>query len=142
MIVFDTNVVSELMKPQPDESVSDWVRAQTDGDLFTTSITLAEILYGIERLPDGKRKELLRTAASDVFAAFADQVLPFDAVAAARYPTIVDIRERLGLPIDGFDAQIASICQTHRAGLATRNVKDFEHTGIVLTDPWRAQPRA
>ena len=137
MIVLDTNVVSELMRPEPDESVSGWVRAQAGDDLHTTSITLAEILYGIERLPEGKRKEFLRTTALDVFGAFAGQVLPFDARAAATYATIVAHRDALGLPIDGFDAQIASICRTQQAGLATRNVSDFEHTGIDLTDPWR-----
>lgn len=138
MIILDTNVVSELMKPQPDSSVAGWVLAQAPADLHTTSVNLAEILYGIERLPDSKRKELLRTTASDVFEAFADQVLPFDTAAAAHYPTIVASRDRLGLPISGFDAQIASICRTHGSDLATRNVKDFDHTGVNVTDPWRS----
>jgi len=124
------------MKPQPDESVAGWVLARAAGDLYTTSVTLAEILYGIEKLPDGQRKELLATTASDVFDAFAEKVLPFDASAAANYATIVATRDRLGLPINGFDAQIASICRTHDGDLATRNVKDFEHTGVDVTDPW------
>lgn len=136
MIVLDTNVVSELMKPQPHESVAGWVLAQAAGDLYTTSVTLAEILYGIEKLPDGQRKELLTTTASEVFDAFADMVLAFDAGAAENYATIVATRDRLGLPINGFDAQIASICRTHGGDLATRNVKDFEHTGVEVTDPW------
>ena len=68
MIIVDTNVVSELMKPSPSERVTEWVRARTGSELFTTSITLAEILYGIARLPDGRRKEVLRTTASEVFA--------------------------------------------------------------------------
>lgn len=138
MIVLDTNVVSELMKPHPDQSVASWVLAQPAVDLYTTSVTLAEVLYGIERLPDGKRKELLRMTASDVFDAFARQVLAFDDAAAANYATIVTTRDQLGLPIDGFDAQIAAICRTRHSGLATRNVKDFEHTGVDLTDPWNA----
>ena len=137
MIVLDTNVVSELMKAQPDESVAGWVLAQAAGDLYTTSVTLAEILYGIERLPDGKRKELLGTTASGVFDAFAEQVLPFDAGAAASYATIVATRDRLGLPINGFDAQIAAICLARGGGLATRNVKDFERTGVDVTNPWQ-----
>ena len=137
MIVVDTNVVSELMKPSPSAAVTDWVLARSGRELFTTSITLAEILYGIERLPGGRRKELLRTTAHDVFDAFGDQVLPFDRRAAVHYSSVVDTRDRLGLPIGGFDAQIASICRTHDAGLATRNAKDFEHTGVDVVDPWQ-----
>lgn len=136
MIIVDTNVAAELMKPSPASAVRDWVRARGGRELYTTSITLAEIRYGIERLPDGRRKELLRTTAEDLFAAFADQILPFDAAAAAVYAWIVTRRESAGLPIDGFDAQIASICHTHAAALATRNVKDFRDTEVELIDPW------
>jgi len=138
MIIIDTSVVSELMKSSPAPAVRDWVRARRHGELYTTSITLAEIRYGIERLPPGHRRDLLKTTADEVFAAFADQVLPFDAAAAARYPTIVTCRDREGLPIDGFDAQIAAICHTHDAALGTRNLKDFKATGIDLIDPWHA----
>lgn len=136
MIVVDTNVVSELMKPEPNESVRRWTLAQAGTDLYATAITLAEILYGIECLPSGRRKELLRSTATDVFATFADKVLSFDAGAAAHYSQIVDTRDRFGQPIDGFDAQIAAICRTHDYALATRNTKDFEHTGVDLLDPW------
>lgn len=137
MIVVDTNVVSELMKPEPNQSVRRWTLAQAGADLYTSAITLAEILYGIERLPSGQRKELLRSTATDVFATFADKVLSFDARAAAHYPQIVDTRDRLDQPIDGFDAQIAAICRTNDYALATRNTKDFEHTGVDLLDPWQ-----
>lgn len=140
MIIVDTNVLSELMKPAPSSVVTAWARSCKAPDLHTTSITLAEIRYGVERLPDGRRKEVLRTAAENVFAAFAAQILPFDASAAVEYAWIVDRRERAGAPIDGFDAQIASICRTHDASLATRNVKDFEDTGIVVIDPWHGGP--
>ena len=137
MIIVDTNVVSELMKPSPSEAVIEWLRAQTSSELFTTSITLAEILYGIARLPDGRRKELLCATSSEVFATFEDQVLPFDSGAAKRYPGVVERRDQLGLPIDGFDAQIASICRAHGAALATRNLKGFRHTDVDLIDPWQ-----
>jgi predicted nucleic acid-binding protein len=137
MIIVDTNVVSELMKSSPSEPVIEWVRARTGNELFTTSITLAEILYGIARLPDGRRKELLRTTATEVFATFEDQVLPFDSSAATHYADVVRVRDQIGLPIDGFDAQIASICRAHRAALATRNLKDFRHTDVTLIDPWQ-----
>lgn len=138
MIVVDTNVVSELMKPSPTGVVRDWMLGQLPAELFTTSITVAEILYGIERLPEGQRKDMLRTAATDVFTAFEDHVLAFDHDAAAAYAPLVHRRDQRGMPIDGFDAQIAAICAIHPATLATRNVKDFEHTGITLVDPWKS----
>lgn len=137
MIIIDTNVVSELMKPSPSAAVIEWVQARTGSELFTTSITLAEILYGIARLPDGRRKELLRSTASEVFAAFEDQVLPFDSSAATHYAEVVGGRDHIGLPIDGFDGQIASICRAHGAALATRNLRDFRHTDVTLIDPWQ-----
>jgi predicted nucleic acid-binding protein len=138
MIILDTSVVSELMKPSPHAGVRGWVLARSSGELFTTSITLAEILYGIERLPDGQRKELLRSTAVELFDAFSDHVLAFNAPAAPRYAGIVSSREKRGMPIDGFDAQIASICRRHQATLATRNVKDFQHTGVDVIDPWHS----
>ncbi len=136
MIIVDTNVVAELMRPEPNEVVRRWSLALRSDESFTTAITLAEILYGIERLPSGRRKDLLRTTAAEVFATFGDRVLPFDADAAGHYALIVEGRDRLGRPIDGFDAQIASICRVGRAPLATRNVRDFEHTGVEVIDPW------
>jgi len=136
VIVVDTNVIAELMRPEPHEAVVRWSLAQAAGDLYTTAITLAEILYGIERLPSGRRRTRLRETAAEVFTTFADHVLPFNAGAAAAYPLVVDAREQMGRPIDGFDAQIASICRFGSSTLATRNTRDFEHTGIGLIDPW------
>jgi predicted nucleic acid-binding protein len=140
VIVVDTNVVSELMRPSPSSQVVEWVRGGDESDLYTTAITLAEIRYGIERLPDGRRKDVLRITTDNVFAAFEERVLPFDAIAAVQYATIVSDRDRVGLPIDGFDAQIAAICRTRRAVLATRNGKDFHGTGIDVIDPWQPAP--
>jgi toxin FitB len=137
VIIVDTTVAFELMGTFPAQAVQDWVRSCGARDLFTTSITLAEIRYGIERLPAGRRKELLRATAMAVFAAFADQVLAFDARAALRYAAIVGHRDRAGLPIDGFDAQIAAICRTYDAALATSNPEGFQHTGIELINPWQ-----
>jgi toxin FitB len=125
MIVVDTNVVSELMRPSPSPQVQDWVNARAPGELCTTAVTVAEIRYGLERLPDGRRKDSLLATATDVFTAFSKFIQPFDADAAVCYATIVARRDRLGLPIDGFDAQIAAICRTRSAALATRNAKDF-----------------
>jgi predicted nucleic acid-binding protein len=136
VIVVHTNVTSELMKPVPSTTVTAWVRARSATELYTTSITLAEVLDGIARLPDGRRKDLLKTTAQGVFSAFADQLLAFDATAAVEYAELVSSRERTGPPIEGFDAQIAAICRAHGATLATRNVKDFQDTGIAVIDPW------
>ena len=96
-----------------------------------------EIRYGLERLPDGRRKDSLLAAATEVFAAFSEFIQPFNADAAVWYATIVAQRDRLGLRIDGFDGQIAAICRTRGAALATRNAKDFEETGIDVIDPWQ-----
>lgn len=140
MIVLDTNVVSELMRPSPAPRVVEWVRAQNAGELFTTSITVAGIGFGVERLPDGARKALLKATAAQVFGRFADHVLAFDADAAVLYGVIVSGRERAGTPIDGFDARIAAICRLHDAPLATRNVKDFGGTAVNVVDPWSDGP--
>lgn len=140
MIVLDTNVVSELMRPSPAQAVRDWVRAQQPDGMCTTAITVAEIRCGLERLAEGNRKDRLRAAADELFTAFSEFVLPFDARSAACYASLVAGRDRIGLPIDGFDAQIAAICLAHDANLATRNVKDFRETGVVLIDPWQPDP--
>ncbi len=137
MIVLDTNVVSELMRPKPASTVLAWLQGQPGNDLYTTAITVAEIRYGIARLPSGRRRHALGQAAGEVFAAFPDQVLSFDLAAADAYADVVATRDRLGVPIDGFDAQIAAICRTRAAVLATRNTKDFVDTGIRIIDPWQ-----
>ena len=138
MIVADTNVVSELMRVDPSPAVRAWVLVQGHHELRITAITVAEILYGIERLPNGRRKDTLRKAAVDVFSRFTEDVLPFDAAAATVYPQIVDQRDRQGTPISGYDAQIAAICRANDASLATRNEKDFAGAGVELINPWLA----
>lgn len=136
MIVLDTNVVSELMRPEPAPAVLSWLQQQSSGGLRTTTVTVAEIRYGIARLPHGRRRESLHQAASEIFAAFPSQVLPFDLAAANTYADVVTGRETIGNPIDGFDAQIAAICRSRAATLATRNTKDFTDTGIAVVNPW------
>ncbi len=137
MIVLDTNVVSELIRVAPSPTVEGWVRGRSAAELYTTSVTLAEIGYGIARLPEGRRRTLLEATAEEVFSAFAKQVLAFDALAARQYGRIVDHRDRAGAPIEGIDAQIAAICRARNASLATGNPKDFEDTGIAVIDPWQ-----
>ncbi len=136
MIVLDTNVVSELMRPEPAPQVAAWVRDRDRHELLTTSITLAEIRYGIARLPDGRRKQALLATAGDIFRSFADQVLPVDAAAAEHYAAIASNRERSGKPISGFDALIAAVCRSRGTALATHDLTDFDGTGIELIDPW------
>jgi len=138
MIIVDTNVASELMRPAPSRAVRDWVSSQAAGELCTTAITVAEIRYGLARLAGGRRKDRLQAAADEVFTAFSEYILPFDASAAVHYALIVSHRDDIGIPIEGFDAQIAAICRARGAALATRNVKDFRGTGVDITDPWQA----
>ncbi len=140
MIILDTNVVSELMRPEPAPQVASWVRDRDRRELRTTAITLAEIRYGIARLPDGRRKQVLLAAADEIFSAFADQIVPVDAMAAGQYAVIASNRERAGKPIASFDALIAAVCRSRSAALATRNVADFEGAGIELIDPWLPSP--
>jgi hypothetical protein len=139
VIVVDTNVISELMKSRPSEMVKEWFLQQDSREMRMTSITVAEILYGIERLPSGKRREKLRDVALEIFGGFAEQILSFDASAATHYSKIVTSREQQGNPIGGFDAQIAAICRSHATQLATRNEKDFVGVGVTMINPWTDQ---
>lgn len=134
MIVIDTNVVSEMMRNEPDPKVVVW--SETVGQLHTTAITLAEVDYGIARLPEGHRKDRLAATAATVFADYNELIVAFDARAARGYGSIVAEREQAGRPITTADAQIAAICATREATLATRNTGDFEGTGIDLVNPW------
>ena len=139
MIVLDTNVVSELMKSAPDASVARWVTERSANTLYTTSVTLAEILYGVQLLPAGKRRGALEAAAQAMFDEdFGGRVLPFGAEAARAYAKIAAQRRRAGRPISQFDAQIAAIASASRAPVATRNVSDYENCGIQVLNPWDA----
>ena len=137
MILLDTNVLSELMKANPTDQVLAWVDAQPASELFISTITVAEILYGVSRMPDGKRRDRLRKAAEEMFEGeFSDRLLSFDYSAAAYYAALVSHRERIGRPISTEDAQIAAICLAHDAALATRNVRDFEECTLDVINPW------
>jgi predicted nucleic acid-binding protein len=136
IVVFDTDVASELMKPKPDEAVTRWYEACRPNGLYTTAITVAEIRHGIERLPAGQRKARLSEKVGAVFQDCVDAILPFDAYAAALYAEVAVGRERIGRPIGSSDAKIAAICRLVDATLATRNTKDFADTGVTLVNPW------
>ena len=139
MIILDTNVISEIFRPTPEPHVVEWMAALTD-DVAITSIALAELLAGVRRLPSGRRREALGSRIDEAIAPYrgSSSVLAFDDSAADRYADVLEARDAAGAPISTADAQIAAICLAHDATCATRNVKDFEHTGVALTNPWLA----
>lgn len=121
----------------PAERVLQWLAARQPETVVTTTITEAEILYGIEVLPAGKRRARLSAAVEDLLThGFRGRILPFDEAAARAFPKIVSHRHALGRPISEFDAMIAAICQSRSLSIATRNVSDFEHCGIRVINPW------
>jgi len=137
VILLDTNVLSELMRPEPDERVVDWLLAQPAPSIFTSSITRAEILYGVILLAPGKRRDALEAAAQAMFAEdFGGRILGFSADAALPYARIAADRRRAARPISHFDAQIAAIATCSGAAIATRNTADFEGCGVEILNPW------
>jgi len=139
MIVLDTNVLSEALRPAPQPSVLHWLATQPRASLFTTTVTRGEVLYGIRVLSDGKRRRGLWDAAKKIFSEdFASQVLSFDSDAADMYAEIAASRRLAGKPISQFDAMIVAIARSRGASLATRNVKDFEDCGVDVVNPWTA----
>ena len=139
MIVLDTNVISEIFRPRPEPRVIAWLESLTDGVAITT-ITLAELLAGVRRLPDGRRKSELQAAIEGAIQPYRDtrSLLSFDEAAAAEYAEVLAVREDVGLPISMADAQIAAICRVHRAACATRNTKGFAQAGVEIVNPWAA----
>lgn len=137
MIILDTNVVSELFKVQPNKAVLSWVTS-VSADTAITAITLAKLLAGIETLPVGQRQTQLAHAVSSLVSVYKDtrSILPFDEGAAQEYSRIVATAKKSGRPISTADAQIAAICKLHNAPCATRNIKDFQHIGLELINPW------
>lgn len=132
MIILDTNVVSEPLRPSPDQAVVAWLDAQMAETLFLTSITLAEVRYGIAALPSGQRRTSLgERLEGEVLPLFAGRILSFDEPATREYATIRAQTRAAGLAIGDFDALIASIATAHRFGVATRDVAPFEAAGIA-----------
>lgn len=137
MIILDTNVLSELMRSKPTILVLKWFAAQPSAGLFTTTLTQAEIFYGLSLLPEGRRRDDLFAAAQPIFEVeLAGRILSFDQDAAMAYADIAASRRRAGQPISQIDGQIAAITASRGARLATRNVRDFVDCGIVVVDPW------
>ncbi len=136
MIILDTNVLSELIRSTPAPAVLHWFATQPAGVFHVTSISVAEMLFGVERLPDGRRKTALAEQIGAMFAEdFRGRILSFDASAAPSYAAMVSRRERMGRPLAVQDGMIAAIAQVHGAEIATRD-GDFAACGVSLINPW------
>ena len=139
MIVLDTNVLSALMRAEPDRAVVRWLNGLAAESIWTTSITLLEVQFGLDVLPDGERKTALQNAFHQaVYVDMQGRILDFDAPAAAAAGTIAAQQRAPGRLVDMRDAQIAGIIAARRATLATRNVRHFADAGVATVDPWSA----
>ena len=137
MMVLDTNVVSEVMRAQPEPAVLSWLDQQEPAGLWLSAVVAAELMAGVARLPEGKsRQQLALVVATMLEQDFAGRVLAFDLAAASVYAELVARREQMGRPIAMADAQIAATCVANNATLVTRNQKDFANLGLTTFDPW------
>ena len=137
MYVIDTNVASELMRLAPTPSVAAWIAERDTEDMFLTAVSEAELRYGVAITPAGRRKDALEAAMTRwLDAGFGERTLPFDSAAARVYAEIAADRRQTGRPIGEADCQIAAICRQRDAVLVTRNVRDFQGTGVEVVDPW------
>lgn len=134
MIVFDTNLLSEPLRPEPDDRVVGWMRGQTD--VAVTTISVAELLIGARRLPLGIRRERLIASIERILSG--RRALPFDERAARVYAEMNETRRAAGRPLSVEDGMIAAIAAVHGAAVATRNTSDFEGLGLELVDPWKS----
>ena len=139
MILLDTNVVSEAMKPAPDDTVRVWLDEQAAETLFLSSVTIAELMFGIGTLPDGKRKDRLTEALDGVMELFADRVLPFDVGAARHYAELAVKARAAGKGFPTPDGYIAAIAAAKGFVVATRDTSAFDAAGVEVIDPWRAE---
>ena len=137
MLILDTNVVSELMRPAPDPAVASWGAERATSGLFLTAVTEAELRFGLAVMPLGKRRDGLAKGLERMLeTGFGNRVLPFDSGAARAYAGIAAARRQRGRPIAQADCQIAAIARSRGMAVATRNVRDFEDMGIEIFNPW------
>jgi len=138
MILLDTNVVSEAMKPAPDDAVRAWLDEQVAETLFLSSVTIAELMFGIGALPDGKRKDRLNDALEGVMELFAERILPFDIDAARHYADLAVKARAAGKGFPTPDGYIAAIAATRGFAVATRDTSAFDAANLEVIDPWKA----
>jgi predicted nucleic acid-binding protein len=132
MLVLDTNMLSEIMRPEPERKIADWIVRQPSDELFTAAVCQAEIV-----MPSGRRRAELEEAARSMFADdFAGRVLPFDIEAAAAYAEVFAARRKAGRPSGTIDLMLAAIARVRGASVVTRNVADFEGVGVAIVNPW------
>lgn len=137
MILLDTNVISEPMRPEPDPRVLTWLDSQHPSSLHLSTITAAELLAGVAKLPVGRKRAAVARAVTQIIETdFHGRVLPFDTRAAVAYAAIREERARRGRPIGMADAMIAATARDRHLSVATRNLKDFEGAGVDLINPW------
>lgn len=137
LYVIDTNVISELMKPDADVNVMAWFLAHTQDTFATTAINQAEILGGLAMLPEGKRKRSMIALAQEIWELELQRgVLPFDSTCAEAFAQILRIRKKSARPIQFADAAIAAICIVHQAAILTRDTSGFTEIGIKVINPW------
>ncbi|GGK23903.1 type II toxin-antitoxin system VapC family toxin [Salinarimonas ramus] len=138
MILLDTNIVSEAIKPQPQASVRTWLDSQAEETLFLSSITVAELLFGLGVLPEGKRKAILASRVDRLLVQFAARILPFDTRAAERYAELAVAARTAGRGFPTPDGYIAAIAAAHGFAVATRDASAFKAAGLTVINPWTA----
>jgi predicted nucleic acid-binding protein len=136
MIVLDTNVISEAMKPTPDAAVRTWLNAQAAETLYLSSITLAELLFGVEALPEGRRKAAVAQVVHGMIQLFRERVLPFDAEAAHQYARLAALAKRAGKGFPAQDAYIAAIAASRGFIVASGDISPFEAANVPVVNPW------
>ncbi|MCA0401398.1 MAG: type II toxin-antitoxin system VapC family toxin [Proteobacteria bacterium] len=139
MILLDTNVISEAMKPAPDDAVRAWLDEQAAETLFLSSVTIAELMFGIGTLPHGKRKDRLTEALDGVMELFAERVLPFDIHAARHYADLAVKARAAGKGFPTPDGYIAAIAVAKGFVVATRDTSAFDAANVEVIDPWKAE---
>ncbi len=137
MLVVDTNVLSELMRPTPDAAIASWVAKHATSTLHLTAVSEAELRFGLAIMPPGRRRDGLAEGLERMLrTGFANRILPFDSAAASAYAEIAAALRALGRPMPEADCQIAAIVRSRGMAVVTRNVRDFADAGIDVINPW------